>query len=89
MNNTTDEVKPEGTPPIDANVTESPPTTTLPPPPLPPPPPPQHQDKKKPNEVSGAAAYQRPEVSVTSHQLHHRAHSRRGSAEALLTLDVP
>ncbi|XP_062250665.1 olfactomedin-like 2Ba isoform X1 [Platichthys flesus] len=60
VNNTTDEVKPKGSPPIDANVTESPPTTTLPPPPLPPPPP-QHQDKKKLNEVSGAAAYQRPE----------------------------
>ncbi|XP_053287308.1 olfactomedin-like 2Ba isoform X1 [Pleuronectes platessa] len=60
VNNTTDEVKPKRSPPIDANVTESPPTTTLPPPPLPPPPP-QHLDKKKLNEVSGAAAYQRPE----------------------------
>ncbi|XP_019936443.2 olfactomedin-like 2Ba isoform X1 [Paralichthys olivaceus] len=55
VNNTTDEVKPVGSPPIDANVTESPPTTALPPPP---PPPYRHQDKKKPNEVSGAAAYQ-------------------------------
>lgn len=55
-NNVTNEVKPQESPPIQADATESPPTSA----PL------RHQDKKRISEVSGAAAYQNTEVSVTS-----------------------
>ncbi len=53
-NNGTVEAKPLESPPIKADVTESPPTS----------PPQQHQDKKRVSEVSGAAVYQKSEVSV-------------------------
>lgn len=53
LNNTTDVVKPQESPSIQAHVTEIPPT----------PPPNQHQDKKSLIGVDGAAVYQSPEVS--------------------------
>ncbi|XP_056235500.1 olfactomedin-like 2Ba isoform X1 [Seriola aureovittata] len=51
LNSTTDEVKPQESPPIEADVTESPPT----------PRPPRYQDKTRLSEVSGAAVYQNPD----------------------------
>ncbi|XP_040897019.1 olfactomedin-like 2Ba [Toxotes jaculatrix] len=51
LNNTMNEVKPQESPLIQADVTESPPT----------PPPHRHQDKTRLSKVSGAAAYQDPE----------------------------
>lgn len=57
VNDITDAVKPQESPSIQAHVTEIPPT----------PPPHQRQDKKSLSEVSGAAAYRNPEVSVTSY----------------------
>ncbi|XP_041790658.1 olfactomedin-like 2Ba isoform X2 [Chelmon rostratus] len=51
QNSTADEVKPQESPPIQADVTESPPT----------PRPHQSQDKKRLSEVSGAAAYRNSE----------------------------
>ncbi|XP_039985167.1 olfactomedin-like 2Ba [Xiphias gladius] len=51
LNNTTNEVKPQESPPIPANVTESPSTS----------PPHRHQDKQRVSETSGTAAYQNPE----------------------------
>lgn len=58
QNDTTVEVKPGESllPPIKVDVTENPP----------PPPPQQHQDKRRLGDVSGAAVYRNPEVSVAS-----------------------
>ncbi len=55
LNNTMEEVKPQESPPIPADTTESTPTS----------PPHQHQDKKRLSEVGRAAAYQNTEVRVT------------------------
>nr|XP_046247085.1 olfactomedin-like 2Ba isoform X2 [Scatophagus argus] len=51
LNGMTDVVKPQESPVVQADVTESPPTT----------PPDQHQDMKTLSEISGAAAYQNPD----------------------------
>lgn len=55
LNSTTNEVKPQESPPTQAEVTESPPTTQ----------PRRYPDQKRLSEISGAAVYQNPDVSVT------------------------
>ncbi|XP_029988675.1 olfactomedin-like 2Ba [Sphaeramia orbicularis] len=59
LNQTVDQVKPQPSPPLQPDGTQSPPTHS--PPPSTPPPPPQHEDKKTLSDVGRAAVYQNPD----------------------------